>query len=195
MNVLNRPTLILNKSWQAIHVRNVAKAITLVWLGKAKIVDPTDYTMYNWEDWSLLKIVSDGFSIKTISGDVRLPEVIVLSDYNKIPEAGVAFNRRNLYVRDKYSCQYCAKVLRRDDLTLDHVMPRSRGGPTTWENCVVACYDCNHRKANRTPKEAHMKLLSKPKKPRWIPTFHGGRILDSWEKFVDEMYWSVPLEE
>jgi 5-methylcytosine-specific restriction endonuclease McrA len=166
----------------------------MVWLQKAKIVDPSDYAMYEWEDWSSFSPSEDDVAIRSVGFSVKVPEVIVLADYNRLPRAGVAFNRKNLFVRDRYVCQYCTKKLVREDLTIDHVVPRAQGGISEWTNCVLACLSCNHRKADRTPKQAGMKLLKEPKKPQWVPTFHNGRILDSWEKFVDEMYWNVSLE-
>lgn len=195
MTVLNRPALVLNKSWQAIHVLSVMDALTKVWLQKAKVVDPADYQMYEWEDWASFEPEKDELTIRSPHSSIKVPEVIVLTDYNRLPRSGVAFNRKNLYVRDQFACQYCSKRLKREDLTIDHVNPRAKGGISSWTNCVVACFPCNHRKADKSLKQAGMKLLKEPKKPQWVPTFHNGRLLNSWEKFVDEMYWNVTLEE
>lgn len=192
MNALNSPVLCLNKSWRAVNVLRAAEALTKVWLEKAKIVDPNDYCTYEWEDWSRIDPKNGDKFIRSPNVTVKVPEVIVL-ECNKMPRVGVAFNRRNLYARDNYTCQYCAKKLVREDVTIDHVIPRSKGGKSTWENTVVACYQCNCFKKDRDLQHSGLKLLREPKQPKWLPIFHGGQVLDSWEKFVDEIYWSVPL--
>jgi len=194
-NCLMNPVLCLNKSWQPVTVRNVVKALTKVVNGKARIVDPITYMQYDWEDWQCMEPDEDEFAIRAIDLAIKVPEVIVLTGYNKIPKVSVTFNRRNIYLRDQYTCQYCAKVLDRPDVTLDHVIPRAQGGTSTWENCVVACFPCNSKKRDRTPKEAKMKLLKEPKQPRWVPSFHDGEVLSSWENFLSDVYWNTKIEE
>lgn len=192
-NVLNKPVLCLNKSWQPVTVRNVVKCLKKVFVNKARIVDPITYQMYNWEEWLDLPVESDKKCIRAIDLAINIPEVVVLTEYNKIPKVSVTFNRRNIYLRDNNTCQYCGVQLERADITLDHVIPRAQGGTSTWENCVVACFPCNSRKANKNLADCGMKLLSIPKKPRWVPSFHDGVILDSWEKFLSDVYWNTKL--
>lgn len=195
-NVLTRPVLCLNKSWQPVTVRNVIKSLTKVCKGKARIVDPYSYQMYDWEDWLCIEPEEGEACIRAIDLQIKIPEVIVLTEYNKVPKVSVTFNRRNIYLRDDYTCQYCSKVLERSEVTLDHVIPRSKPeGKSTWENCVVACFPCNSKKRDRTPKEAGMKLLNVPKKPRWVPSFHDGVVLNSWENFLSDVYWNTKLKE
>ena len=194
-NVLTRPTLVLNKSWQPVHVQAVANAICKIWLGSARVVDPHDYSQYTWDDWICLEPKGDDHFINLVGTKIRVPEVITLVDYNKVPNATVAFSRKNLFTRDNWTCQYCGKKPGSKELSVDHINPRSLGGKSNFLNCVAACVRCNHRKADRTLKQARMKLRNVPKTPRWGPTFHCGIVLDSWEKFIDEMYWNVPLEE
>jgi len=194
--ILNRPVLVLNKSWQPINVLRLTDAITKIFLGIANVVDPEDYQMYEWDDWAKIIPNSDDPIIRGGNSIIKIPEVIVLTTFSKLPQVGVTFNRRNLYVRDEYTCQYCGKKdLDRSELTIDHVIPRAQKGTSTWENCVVACFSCNHGKADRTPKQAGLKLRTVPKKPRWVPSYKKGILLSSWGKFVSDMYWHTPLEE
>ena len=114
---------------------------------------------------------------------------------SRVPANAVTFSRRNVFKRDRYTCQYCGKQPGSEELTIDHVVPRSQGGLSTWENCVLACIECNARKANRTPEQAHMPLRKHPVRPHWKPLYapHSVRI-DSWTKFLSEAYWNVELE-
>jgi len=192
---LTRPTLILNKNWQAIDVAPVADALKKVWADNAKVVDPNDYCQYAWDDWSKLKPDEDELFIQCVGFKLRVPEVITLANYSKFPQTTLSFSRRNLFQRDEETCQYCGIKPGLRNLTIDHILPRSRGGLTSWDNCAAACIKCNHRKAAKTLKESGMRLRKEPIRPKWRPTFHSGIALDSWEKFVSEMYWNVPLEE
>ncbi|MBM3999604.1 MAG: HNH endonuclease [Planctomycetes bacterium] len=194
--VLSRPTLVLNRNWQPVGVAAVARSLTLVFNGAAMIVDPDDFRLYNWADWSRLTPQEGEPCIRAVTFRLRVPEVITLNHYDRIPAKTVTFSRRNIYKRDKYTCQYCHARPRSDELTIDHVIPRSQGGTSTWENCVLACLDCNARKANRTPERAGMPLLRKPERPAWKPMYvwHNVRIA-SWSRFLSEAYWNVELEE
>ncbi len=102
---------------------------------------------------------------------LRVPEVIALTDYDRLPMAAVTFSRRNIFKRDHYTCQYCGAQPGSEELTIDHVVPRSQGGVSTWENCVLACMACNKRKADRTPEQARMRLRKKPVRPAWKPLY------------------------
>jgi Restriction endonuclease len=118
--------------------------------------------------------------------------------YDHLPKKEVKFTRHNIFERDKNTCQYCGHSFERKDLNLDHVIPRDRGGPTTWENIVCSCIECNTRKANRTPQEAVMHLIRKPKRPKWRPFVQINFSLhhhDSWKHFIDLAYWNVELGE
>lgn len=193
--LLSRPTLVLNRNWQPVGVATVSRTLVKLWNGTARVVDPDDYQIYSWSDWSMLQPVDHEPFIQTSSLRLRVPEVITLTKYDRVPNRSVAFSRRNLFKRDKFKCQYCSKRPGSEELTIDHVLPRSRGGETTWENCVVACVDCNSRKANRTPQQAHMPLQREPAQPKWKPIYASiGIRIDSWSKFVSEVYWNVELE-
>ena len=193
--ILNRPTLVLNRNWQPVNVAPVARALVLVWNESARVVDPRDYQLYGWLNWSALKPAEGEAFIQAIKLRLRVPEVIVLAQYDRLPSAAVSFSRRNLFKRDHYTCQYCGSRPGGEELTIDHVMPRSQGGQSTWDNCVLACVTCNKRKADRTPQEARMKLRGQPVCPRWTPMYARQSLrIASWAKFVSEAYWNVELE-
>lgn len=193
---LNRPTLVLNRNWQPVGVASVARSLTLVAAERARIVDPVDFQLYTWADWAKLIPQDDEPFVQSVTFRIRVPEVITLTEYDRVPTNAVTFSRRNIYKRDHYMCQYCSVQPGSEDLTIDHVLPRSRGGTSTWENCVLACLDCNKRKADRTPTEAHMPLRKVPVRPKWKPLYarHDVKI-ESWSKFLSEAYWTVELDE
>lgn len=192
--VLQRPTLVLNRNWQPIHVATVARALIMLYSGTARVVDPADYQIYNWEDWSRLRPRDGDRSVRTVRYQLRVPEVVVLACYDGMPGATVPFSRRNIYKRDRFTCQYCGAQPPMDDLTIDHVVPRSHGGTSTWENCVLACFSCNKRKADRTPMQAGMHLRHPPKRPSWRPFYTWcSKPIKSWERFLGEAYWNITL--
>jgi len=193
--VLERPTLVLNRNWQPVSVATVARALGMLWNETARVVDPCDYQLYSWEDWSKLEPTADEPFIQGVSLKLRAPEVVSLLDYDKVPTSVVTFSRRNIFKRDHYTCQYCGTQPGNDELTIDHVLPRSRGGVSSWENCVLACYECNSRKADRTPTEARLKLRKTPGRPDWKPLYASNHVrIESWSRFVSEAYWNVELE-
>jgi 5-methylcytosine-specific restriction endonuclease McrA len=193
--VLERPTLVLNRNWQPVNVASVARALVLVWNDSAKVVDPDDYRLYIWADWSRLAPREDDLFIQAVRQRLRVPEVIALTTYDRLPSAAVSFSRRNIFKRDHYTCQYCGAQPGSEELSIDHVVPRSRGGQSSWENCVLACIACNKRKADRLPRRAGMKLRKLPTRPTWKPMYarESARI-ESWSRFVSEAYWNVALE-
>lgn len=194
--VLQRPTLVLNRNWQPVNVATVARALVLVWNESARVVDPADYQAYTWADWSRLRPRDGEAFIQAVRFRLRVPEVVTLRGYDRLPAAAVTFSRRNIFKRDHFTCQYCGAQPGSRELTIDHVVPRSQGGESRWENCVLACLACNKRKADRTPEAARMRLRRRPVRPAWNPlyAFHEVRI-ESWSKFVSEAYWNVELEK
>ena len=167
--VLQRPALVLNRNWQPVNVATVARALVLLWNESARVVDPADYQLYTWADWSRLAPRADEPVIRTIRHRLRVPEVIALTAYDRLPTAAVTFSRRNIFKRDHFTCQYCAVQPGPEELTIDHVLPRSQGGTSTWENCVLSCIECNKKKADRTPEQAGIRLRKPPVK--WTPIF------------------------
>ena len=195
-SVLERPTLVLNRNWQPVGVATVAKTLTKVWNETARIVDPVDYQQYSWQGWSQLRPESDDLFIQTNRFQLRVPEVITLTKYDRLPANAVTFSRRNVFKRDKFMCQYCGAQPGSEELTIDHVLPRAQGGTSTWANCVLACIDCNSRKADRTPQQARMPLRSPPVRPKWKPVYASRGIrIESWSRFISESYWNVELDE
>lgn len=194
MNTLQRPVLVLNRNWQAIHVATVARALVLLWKAAARVVDANDYQTFDWDDWSQLRPLDDQQCLNGVNVRFRVPEVITLTEFDRLPRQAVAFSRRNIYKRDNFQCQYCGVTPGSEELTIDHVVPRAHGGVSSWTNCVLACVDCNSRKADRTPQQARMNLKRAPACPQWRPAYADHHVrLESWSKFVSEAYWNVSL--
>ena len=124
------------------------------------MVDPNDYQLYTWADWSRLGPREGEQFIQAVRLRLRVPEVVALTGYDRLPMGAVTFSRRNVFKRDHYTCQYCGAQPGSEELTIDHVLPRSQGGMSSWENCVLACMACNKRKADRTPEQARMRSAS-----------------------------------
>jgi 5-methylcytosine-specific restriction endonuclease McrA len=195
-SILERPTLVLNRSWQPVRISSVARSIVMVFNDAARIVDPESYALYTWEDWAALEPKDNEPVISAVGASFRVPEVVTLTRYDRVPQRGVSFNRRNLFKRDRYTCQYCGCRPGNSELSVDHIQPRSQGGLTTWTNCVLACVSCNARKADRTPHQAHMRLKKEPIQPTWQPLYaENFRPIESWSKFLSEAYWSVELRD
>lgn len=195
MNALQKPVLVLNRSWQPVHVSTVARAMVLLWKEAARIVDVEDYQTFSWEDWSKLRPAGDAAFIQSATYRLRLPEVITLTGYDKLPTKAVTFSRRNIFKRDRFQCQYCGKNPDAEELTIDHVNPRAAGGISSWTNCVLSCIDCNKKKRDRTPEQAGMRLKKEPVCPVWKPVYANHNIrLASWSKFISEVYWNAELQ-
>lgn len=204
---LNRPTLVLNKSWTAMGIQSARKSIVKILSGTAKVVDE-NYVQYDWDEW----LDATPFDTKKSNVDdfissghykVKIPCVIVLLNQNRHPNQKVKMTRRNILIRDKFTCQYTGKKLTSQSATLDHVIPHSRGGKSTWDNLVLASVEANVKKANRTPEEAGMKLRTVPKRPAWglQYTKYVAKVPAIWKKFIDTDkwneygYWDVELVE
>ncbi len=192
--VLQRPTLVLNRNWQPIQISTVARVLVMLWNQAIRVVDPADFQTYDWADWSRQTPRDGDWSVRSASFHLRAPEVATLVAYDRLPSTHVPFSRRNLFKRDRYACQYCGVQPGSDALTIDHVWPRSKGGQSTWENCVLACLECNKRKADRTPEKSGMRLRRPPVRPVWKPLYAADFIrIASWSKFISEAYWNVEL--
>ncbi len=201
-DIINSQVLVLNRLWQAVNVCSAKRALTLLFQGQAQVVfgdQDGAFQTFNFNEWSDFSSVNpDERSIASISITVRIPQIILLIGYDRFPKKEVKFTRHNIFTRDKNLCQYCGKTFDRRDLNLDHVIPRDRGGPTNWENIVCSCIKCNTQKRNRTPHEAGMRLLKKPRKPKWRPFIQfnfGSERREAWKHFVDLQYWNVELGE
>ena len=200
--VLNSQVLVLNRLWQAVNICSARRAFALVYAGHAQIVssdDANNFMTHDFESWRGLSAnAPDHEVVTTISFKIRIPRVIVLLVFDRLPKKEVKFTRHNVFERDKNTCQYCGKTFDRNDLNLDHVIPRDRGGMTTWENVVCSCIPCNTVKGNHLPQEAQMTLIRKPKRPKWRPFLHvtfNAPQHESWRHFVDLAYWNVELSD
>lgn len=198
---LNEGVLVLNRLWQAVNVCSVRRAVGLLFQGHAQVVfedrgQLITYTFNDWRDFSL-ETGADGTEyLRTINYRLLIPKIILLQHYDKLPIKDVKFTRANIFERDRNTCQYCGRAFDRRELNLDHVIPKDQGGHTTWTNIVCSCKKCNTRKGNRTPRQAGMHLVRKPKKPSWHPfltTSIAGPPHATWRRFIDLAYWNVEL--
>ncbi|QVL34710.1 HNH endonuclease [Telmatocola sphagniphila] len=203
---LESSVLVLNKMFMAVHVISVRRAFCLLCKDLAEVVTLEDgsYTTYDFSTWrevsefraAHFREEEDDW-VRTASMEIQAPRVIRLLGYDRVPKQTVKFNRRNLFARDHNQCQYCGKKFVLSELSLDHVIPRSQGGKTTWDNIVCACVACNVKKGGRTPKQANMTLIRKPEKPKRSPLLSikmNQRKYRSWQSFLDNAYWSVELK-
>ncbi len=163
--------LILNRCWQAIDVKTPAEAFGMMAAGAASALDIGEGSLrpVTWQEWLTLPVREHDTGVGTPRGLVRSPTVLVLARYGRMPRRRLGFSRRGLWQRDGGICQYSGRPLSYDEANIDHVLPRSRGGATSWENCVLADKRVNHRKGDRTPEEAGLRLARLPQTPREMP--------------------------
>ncbi len=198
MGILQDNVLVLNRSWQPVSVTTVRHAVVQVYLESARFVDAESFDTFAFDEWIMPKDPEGGAGDLEAAGKngrfihgcawrMPVPEVIVLSRHNGNSGFPIRFTRRNLLLRDHYTCQYCGSQPPPSELTLDHVVPRSRGGVSSWDNLVVACRRCNLRKEDLTPEEARLKLLRSPRQPRWEElqlSRMGDHLPASWRIFL-----------
>lgn len=185
--------LVLNRLWQAVNIVAVPRAFSLLLQDHAQVINTSDgsFQLLNSEEWlaNSTEMIpgNDEAFIQTVRMRIRVPKVLILRAYDKLPVQEVKFTRESLFERDNYCCQYCNKTFEAKKLNMDHVIPRDRGGKTSWENIVTSCISCNSRKANRLPHQANMQLIRKPERPRWRPFISSliGQDYDrEWDHFV-----------
>lgn len=167
---LQKPVLVLNASYEPINICAARRALVLVLKGVASTEE------------------TSGLQVHSSRRTVRVPSVIRLLEYRRIPHQTRALSRKNILMRDRYTCQYCLKIMPAGELTLDHVIPRSRAGESAWENLVACCHHCNNRKGSRTPEEAGMKLARQPRPFSLHTSRHLMRLLgksdEQWRKYL-----------
>lgn len=167
-----KKTLILNNTYQPLGVVDWQRAITLFYLDKVNILE-------YYED----------FELRTINKNYKCPSIVITKEFAKFSVRNVRFCRENVFIRDNFTCQYCGKKKSRNDLTLDHIIPKSKGGTASWLNCCTCCKGCNSWKADMTPQEAGMKLLNKPHRPTWETSLLKTEIPTEWRRYI----WTTSL--
>lgn len=196
--------LVLNKHYMPLRIVGARRALALLWARQAEVVSHEEgrYNNYDFHSWRDMSQLRKAFApdeddwVSTVNFYIAVPRIVRLLFYDRLPRAGVKFNRRNIYARDENKCQYCGKRFSTNELSLDHIIPRSIGGGTTWGNIVCACTGCNAKKGGRTPVQARMKLIAQPVKPRRNPAIHvhlTHQRYHSWKQFLDTAYWSIEL--
>lgn len=197
--MLASAVLVLNRSYFPVHVTNVRRAFCLLYRGVARVVDE-QYRTFDFHSWAELSIAVQEEGVHTVDRVIRIPRVILLTAYDRLPKRQIRFSRLNILIRDNYTCQYCGRRLKRNQLNLDHVLPRSQGGKTTWENVVTSCHICNHKKGGRKPSQAGIQLIRHPFRPAAFPfslLLSRPNIYRAWKPYlniVDFSYWNVELE-
>jgi len=203
---LDGHVLVLNKHYAAIHVTTVRRAFGMLYRKLAEVVsvEANEYASYDFDSWREVSEFRAKYErhrhewIRCVRFELAVPRIVRLLIYDRLPRQTVKFNRRNIYARDRNRCQYCGKRFPTTELSLDHVIPRSMGGKTTWENVACCCIACNVRKGGRTPAQAHMRLIVKPTKPKRSPVIQLRLTSDkyaSWKQFLDAAYWNVELKD
>ena len=203
---LDTSVLVLNRLFMAVRVVRARHAFVMLWKHVAEVVSVEDetYACYDFSSWTEVSAYRKQFQpalhdwIHTVRFELAVPRVIRLLRYDRLPKTRVRLNRRNLFTRDGNRCQYCGRKFKTPELSIDHVVPRSRGGRTLWNNVVCACMACNVRKGGRTPAEAGLALVREPVQPRFSPaiTLHAGNEkYRSWKQFLDTAYWHVELRD
>ena len=195
--------LILNRYYMAVRVVNVRRALTLLYRGCAEVItiEDSQYSNYDFDNWcevsqifALEKQPGEDY-LQAVNFEIQVPRIVRLTRYDKLPQSSVRFNRKNLFARDNHQCQYCGQTRPMNQLSLDHVVPRSLGGHTTWENIVCSWMKGNSRKVGRTPNQAGMALLRKPVKPRSNPAMTipmDDPRYESWKTFIQVPQAATP---
>lgn len=200
---LSASVLVLNRYYMAVHVVSARRAFCLLFRELAEVVhvDQGQYANYDFDSWIMMCDLQGNRQeaedwVRSVNFYVQVPRVIRLLRYDRVPRRTVRFNRRNLFARDGHTCQYCGDNYPNNQLSFDHVMPRSRGGKTSWENVVCCCIVCNSKKGGRTPQEARMKLIRTPTKPRHSPLLSlkmRHPKYESWRAFIRDGEVSVDV--
>ena len=185
-------TLVLNRLYIPIHIITWKRAVSILYQGLGSSLD-LDFIPYNYDEWIKLS-TSPTFDetyynyIHSVSTTIAVPDILVLKEFAFIPKRDTKYSRQNIFHRDEKKCAYCGKKFTIDDLTIDHIVPKSHGGKNTWMNTITACKACNNKKDDRTPDEAHMPLLYDPREPRWTDTFsnvvNNPDMRESWKPFM-----------
>ena len=196
-SALQCSVLALNRMYMAVHVVSVRRAFCLLCKGNAEVVnlEGGSYAAYDFDTWrevselraDMGEVTETEDWIRSVAFSIQVPRIIRLLHYDRVPRNAVKFTRRNVFLRDEYSCQYCGRRYNLGNLSLDHVVPRTQGGQSNWLNIVTACLNCNVQKGGRTPEQARMKLLRPPFKPARNPVLShqlNSEKYECWRTFV-----------
>ncbi len=190
-DILNKAiVLVLNRNWQAINIRTPQDAFCQMATNVATGLDiEGDHHIrpVTWTEWLTLPIRGQDHAVQTVRGPIRVPSVIVAVNFAKVPKKRPKLSAKNIRERDGNRCQYTGRVLHPDEGSLDHVLPRSRGGRDTWENLVWSCKEVNSRKGDRLPHEAGLRLISVPRAPKELPvsvTISNAHGIAEWNLFL-----------
>ena len=182
-DVLDTPVLVLNRGYQAVRITSARDGFSLLYGDRAQALDGS-YEPHDFEHWAAREPDDGELVVPTLRGAIEVPRLLLLRSYDRVPRTPLRLSRRNVFVRDGHACVYCGDTA---DLTIDHVLPRSRGGGSSWENLVSCCRPCNLEKGQRTPEEADMPLGKKPVRPTWTVVVQLGGVdepLPAWEPFL-----------
>jgi 5-methylcytosine-specific restriction endonuclease McrA len=197
---------VLNKHYAAVRVVSARRAFCMLFNRLAEIVAMEDggYVSYDFDTWRELSEYRAKYErehhewVRCVKFELAVPRIVRLLFYDRLPRQPVKFNRRNIYARDRSRCQYCGRKFPTSELSLDHIVPKSRGGHADWDNVVCCCVQCNVQKGGRTPVEAGMKLVAEPVKPKRSPVITlrlTSEKYASWKQFLDTAYWNVELRD
>jgi 5-methylcytosine-specific restriction endonuclease McrA len=203
---LEANVLVLNKHYAAVQITSARRAFSMVFRGIAEIVsvEERQYLSYDFASWREVSEFRSRFEreqhdwVRCVRFEIAVPRIVRLLFYDRLPRQNVKFNRRNIYARDRNRCQYCGGKFPTSELSLDHIIPKSLGGKTSWENVVCCCVACNVRKGGRTPEGAGVTLFHSPVKPRRSPVIQlrlSSQKYASWKQFLDTAYWNVELKD
>lgn len=205
-SALSSHVLVLNKHYAAVRVVSARRAFCMLYRQIAEIVAIEDraYQSYDFESWREVSEYRAKYErehhewVRCVRFELAVPKIVRLLFYDRLPQQTVKLNRRNIFARDRNHCQYCGRKFPSSELSLDHVVPRSRGGMTNWPNLVCCCVKCNVKKGGRTPPEAHMSLIVTPVKPKRSPVVTlrlTSAKYASWKQFLNNAYWEVELRD
>lgn len=182
--------LVLNRNWQAIHVKSPTEALAMMFSDTAtglNVIGQDNMIPYRWNEWVKLPQDENSNYIKTVRGDIKIPKIIILSEFDKVPQKRPKFSSTAIWNRDGGICQYTGQKLTPNEGNIDHVIPRSRGGKSTWTNCVLVHKEVNAKKADKLPQEAGLKLIRTPQEPRSLPTvfyIKNKHKIREWDMFL-----------
>lgn len=185
-DVLATPVLVLNRGFQPVRITTARHAFTMLFAERADALDEA-YEPHDFARWTSLDCREDDLVVRTPTHALRVPRILVLRSYNRVPRTPLRLSRRNVFLRDGHTCMYCGDG---GELTIDHVVPRSRGGGSSWENLVACCRPCNLAKGRRTPAEAGMTLRKKPERPTWTVVVQLSGVHEhvaAWEPFLETL--------